>query len=148
MNKLLALLLLFSGWVTADILDDHEEEQRFEGPAVSEVELLEVKETSPYGSDRPFAAKIRNNTALYLDRVAIKCTVTNKRGHRLFKDLVFRTNPSFSIRIGFPPVTTPEMGIPPGETTEVGLYTEDNRWTRGDGEYLYDCHMHAVSGRK
>ncbi len=148
MKRYIAFLFILPGYVAADFQGEHGDESRFVGPTKSQVELIEVKETSPYGSDNPLAAKIKNNSDLYLDRVAIKCTITDQRGYRLFKSLVFRSKPIFSIRIAFPPISIPEAGIPPGTIAEVGLYTKDNRWTRGDGDYQYDCHMYGVSGRK
>jgi hypothetical protein len=30
---------------------------------------------------------------------------------------------------------------------EIGLYTKDNRWMRGEGRYRYDCDIAAVAGR-
>ncbi len=53
----------------------------------------------------------------------------------------------FSIRLALPPISTPEQGIPPGAVVEVGLYTIDNRWIRGEGSYRYNCHISSVSGR-
>ena len=148
MKNYLALLLLLPGWVAADFLDEDAEWNEPRGPAKSEIQLVEVKETSPYGSERPLSVKVKNNSDVYLDRVAIECTITDRRGFRVFKDLVFKSGPIFSVRIALPPVRTPEIGIPPGRVTEVGLYTDDHRWTRGDGAYRYDCEIYGVGGRE
>ena len=65
----------------------------------------------------------------------------------MFKRIVFKSKPIFSIYLALPPVRTPEMGIPPGAVAEVGLYTDDNRWSRGEGQYRYDCQLYGVAGR-
>lgn len=147
MKRLFALLLLPIG-VSAGVMPDHEHDNGFVGPSVADVELLNVGETAPYGSTNPLAAKIRNNSASYLDRIAIKCTIVDAAGNRTFRRLIFKSAPLFSIDMALPPITTPEMGIPPGAETEVALYTDDDRWQRGFGDYSYDCEMYGVSGRK
>ena len=149
MKTCLALLLLLPGCGVADYLAaDDAGDTRFVGPSNAEVELLAVRETSPYASSHPLSARIRNHSGLYLDRLAIACSLTDPRGFRVFKRLIFKSQPLFSVRIGFPPVSTPEMGIPPGAEAVVGLYTDDNRWTRGHGDYRYDCQVYGVSGRE
>jgi hypothetical protein len=118
------------------------------GPTMEEIEILEVTETPPVDSSHPLMVKVVNHSAYYLDRVAIECNITNQKGFRVFKDMVFKSAPVFSLKIAFPPVKTPEMGIPPGATADIGLYTTDNRWTRGFGEYSYDCHIYGVGGNE
>ena len=67
------------------------------GPELGDVALTEVKETSPYGSEHPLAATIKNNSEYYLDRVAIECNITDDRNVRVFKDIVFQSNPTFGL---------------------------------------------------
>ncbi len=149
MKKYLLILMLLPACGLTDYLEYEEgNDHEYVGPTVEEIELLGVSETSPSGSAQPLSARVRNNADAYLDRLAIQCTVTDQRGFRVFKDIVFRSGPLFSIRIAWPPISTPELGIPPGAVTEVGLYTKDNRWTRGHGDYRYDCRVHGVSGRE
>jgi len=148
-KKYLLLLILLPACGLADYLgveegDDHE----YVGPTVGEIELLGVSETSPSGSAQPLSARVRNNAEAYLDRLAIKCTITDQRGFRVFKNIVFRSGPLLSVRIALPPISTPELGIPPGAVADIGLYTKDNRWTRGHGDYRYDCRVYGVSGRE
>jgi hypothetical protein len=143
MKKPILLLALFTPAALAQFPDEDLQEKRYVGPTESEVELLSVRETSPFGSKRPLVAEVRNNSDYYLDRVAIQCTLTDERGFRAFKDIVFKSSPLVSFKIEFPPITTQEMGIPPGEVAEVGLYTTDNRWTRGHGKYTYDCRLYG-----
>jgi len=147
MKNHLALLLLLPACAAADFLNEEDDGYEYRGPTKSEIELIEVQETSPYGSEGPLSVQVKNNSDFFLDRVAIQCTISDQRGFRVFKDMVFRSGPIFSVRIDFPPFWTPEMGIPPGAVSEVGLYTDDNRWTRGNGAYRYDCQMYGVSGR-
>ena len=148
MTRTALALVLIAPPVLAQFPDEVAEEGRYVGPTEGDIELLAVRETSPYGSKRPLVAEIKNNSHYYLDRLAIQCTITNDRGFRLFKDLVFKSSPIFSVNIGFPPIKTPEMGIPPGSVAEVGLYTTDNRWTRGHGAYVYDCRVYGVGGQE
>lgn len=151
MNKYLLLLtlMLLPAYGLADYIGVEDgDEHEYVGPTVDDIELLAVTETSPSGSAQPLSARIRNNAEYYLDRVSIKCTITDERGFRVFKGMVFRSGPLFSLRIAWPPISTPELGIPPGAVTEVGLYTKDNRWTRGHGDYRYDCRIYGVSGRE
>lgn len=147
MKAPLALLLFFPAWAAADLLDDDVEGYRVQGPTMSQIELLGVQETSPYGSDRPLSVKVKNRSEFYLDRVAIQCTVTDQQGFRAFKDIVFKSKPMLTIRLYVPPIRTPEMGIPPGAVADVGLYTDDTRWSRSDGAYHYDCRLYGVGGR-
>ena len=140
------LWLLLPACVSAGSLGPGPEEDTYRGPTREAIELLAVKETSPYGSDEPFSARIRNGSEYYLDRLAIRCTVTDDRGFRILKSVVFRSDPMLSLHIAIPPIRTPELGIPPGAVATVGLYTDDNRWTRGHGEYRYDCRVHDVDG--
>jgi len=147
MKFAIVLILLLPAWCLADVLDDDYDEGGYQGPEKSQIELIEVKETSPYGSSNPFKAKIKNNSQFYLDRLSLSCTVTDQRGHRVFKELIFKSKPIMSVRFGFPPIKTPEAGIPPGATAEMELYTDDNRWTRGNGAYKYDCRIYGVSGQ-
>jgi hypothetical protein len=142
------MLSLIATPVFSQFPDEAAEQGRYVGPVKADIELLAVRETSPFGSRRPLVAEIKNNSEYYLDRLAIQCTITDDRGFRLFRDLVFKSSPSFSVHIEFPPIKTPEMGVPPGAATEVGLYTTDNRWTRGHGAYVYDCDVYGVAGRK
>lgn len=148
MKRYCAIMMLFSGLAIADYPDVEPDSSQYVGPHPKDVELISVEETSPYGSDRPLSITIRNHSELYLDRVSIKCTITDARGHRAFKKVVFKSNPILSPRIAFPPISTPELGIPPGARAEVGLYTDDNRWFRGHGDYRYDCQIYGVSGRE
>lgn len=148
MKKILLTTLLLPALASAEFLDDDLHNAEYKSPEKEQVELLEVRETSPYGSDNPLSVTIRNNSELYLDRVAIVCTITDQRGYRVFKDIGFQSKPSFSIRIDFPPVSTPELGIPPGAQAKVGLYTDDNRWTRGQGKYRYECEIDDVDGQE
>ena len=148
MKNYLAILMLFSAYAMADYPDVEPDDTQYVGPDPKDVELIAVKESSPYGSDRPLVATIKNNSALYLDRVSIRCTITDARGHRVFKKIVFKSNPMFSVKIEFPPISTPELGIPPGAVTEVGLYSDDNRWFRANGDYRYDCQIYGVSGQE
>jgi len=147
MKIVLALLLSLPGWVAADLLDDDVGGYRAEGPTKSQIELLAVQETSPYGSERPLSVTVKNHSEFYLDRVAIQCTITDQRGFRVFKDIVFKSKPMLTVRLYMPPIRTPQLGIPPGAVAEVGLYTNDTRWSRGDGAYRYDCQLYGVSGR-
>jgi hypothetical protein len=148
MKRYLTLLLLWPALVNADYFNVEGGGDGFVGPALDEIELISIEETSVYGSERPLSVKVRNNSDLYLDRVAIECTITDWRGHRAFKDIVFKSKPIFSIDFAIWPIKTPEMGIPPGATADVGLYTDDNRWMRGRGSYKYDCDIHGVAGRE
>jgi hypothetical protein len=143
------LALIFAALAPAVALAQppHDEpEGRYIGPVKEDVEILEVTETPPVGSSHSLQVKVKNNSKYYLDRVAIQCNVTNKQGFRVFKDMVFKSAPTFSIKIAFPPITTPEIGIPSGAVADIGLYTTDNRWFRGFGEYSYDCWMYGVAG--
>lgn len=146
MKRLVMLLILITPPVLARHPDEIQDE-RYVGPEQKEIELLGVRETTPYGSDRPLVAKVKNNSKYYLDRVAVECTITDERGFRIFKDIVFKSSPVFSIKSQWPPITSQELGIPPGATTEVGMYSEDTRWSRGFGKYTYDCHMYGVAGK-
>ena len=148
MKRYCAILMLASGLAMAEYPDVEPDDTEYVGPDPKDVALLSVKETSPYGSDRPLSARIKNNSDLYLDRVSIKCTITDARGYRKFKKIVFKTKPMLSVKFAFPPIVTPEMGIPPGAEAEIGLYTDDNRWIRGNGDYQYDCQVYGVSGRE
>lgn len=148
MKRSLLFLALASPAAFAQFPHDDEEEHQYVSPTKSEIELLEVRETSPYGSKHPLAAKVRNDSQQYLDRVAIECNITDQRGFRVFKDIVFKSSPLFSVTIAFPPVTTQASGIPPGAVADVELYTDDNRWTRGDGQYNYDCSLYGVGGKR
>lgn len=116
-------------------------------PTEDEIQLLEVFESAPVGTDGPMTARIRNNSDYHLDRLSIRCTVTDREGRRVMRKVVFKSDPIVNIAFAFPPITTPELGIPPGAETRVELYTSDNRWTRGHGEYRYDCEVYGVSGR-
>ena len=147
MKRSLLILALATPAAFAQFPDEDLQENRYVSPTKNEIELLSVRETSPYGSKRPLEAKVRNNSRQYLDRVVIQCTITDKRGFRVFNDIVFKSSPLFSVKIQFPPITTQEIGIPPGSVAAVGLYTTDNRWTRGHGEYTYDCHLYGVGGQ-
>ena len=147
MKKILPLLMLLPGWAGADYLAVEESgDKEFIGPTTEEIELLSIAETPLYGSDRSIAVKVRNNSQVYLERVAVKCDITDAKGFRLFKGMVFKSDPLFSIRLKFPPISTAERGIPPGAEAEVGVYTDDNRWTRGNGAYNYHCKMYGVGG--
>jgi hypothetical protein len=147
--KRLAIILILA---TTAVLADEEnvmEPRRYVGPEQSDVQLLAVKETPPYGSDRPLEAKVTNNSKYYLDRVAIECNIFDDTGRRIFKDIVFKTSPTFTVKSGtlLPYFESQHMGIPPGATTEVGLYSDDTRWSRGFGKYKYDCHIYGVAGQ-
>ncbi len=133
--------------VVADVLDE-DDDYRTEGPSKDQVELLDVQENPPYGSDNPLQVKIANKSPYYLDRIAIRCTIYDKYGSRLFKNIIFQSQPRMSLDFSFPFVKTPEMGIPPGAIALVDLYTEDNRWMRGNGKYVYKCEIYGVSGSK
>lgn len=145
-NYLLALMLL-QGLAHADYFAVESGGDEYHGPTTDEVELVAVSETTPYGSDNPFAATVTNGSEFYLDRVAVLCDVTDLRGHRVFKGIQFKSGPAFSVRISFPWIRTPEKGIPPGATTDIGLYSDDIRWFRGHGNYRYSCRINGVSGR-
>ena len=147
MKKYLLALMLTQGPVHADYFAVESGGDEYHGPTTDEVELVAVRETTPYGSDNPFAVTVTNHSEFYLDRVALLCDVTDLRGHRVFKGIRFKSGPAFTIRISFPWIRTPEKGIPPGATTEIGLYSDDNRWFRGHGDYLYDCRINGVGGR-
>ena len=139
-------LILVCPSVWADLSSYESEDTGYVGPARADVELLEVYESRLSGAKAPLTVRIKNHSDYYVDRIAVDCEVTDTRGFRVFESLVFKSAPSFSIRLQFPPITTPEMGIPPGAAAEVELYTSDNRWTRGHGEYTYDCETYGVSG--
>jgi hypothetical protein len=142
------ILLLMSGFASADHLSvEGDQGADYEGPERQEIEIISVTETPPVGSDHPLAVKVRNNSSSYLDRVAIECTITDDRGHRVFEKITFRSAPLFSVGIEWPPILIAEMGIPPGAEAEIGLYTDNKRWMRGEGAYRYDCHMDSVGGR-
>ena len=128
MKSYLILLMLLPTWGIADYaaVEDGGDDA-FVGPTKDEIELIEVHETSPYGSSHPLSARIRNNASAYLDRPAIGSTESDDRGSRVFKDIVFKSAPAFSIRLALPPIGIPEPGIPPGALAAVGLYTKDNR---------------------
>jgi hypothetical protein len=146
MRRLAILLTL----TTSSVLAQHPDEmmeRKYVGPEQKDIELIEVRETPPYGSDRPLVAKVSNNSKYYLDRVAIQCNITDERGFRIYKDIVFKSSPVFSIKSQWPPITSQELGIPPGTVTDVGLYSTDTRWSRGFGKYKYDCHMYGVAGQ-
>lgn len=147
MRNYLLVLLLLQGLAHAVSFDDESGEDQYQGPKMDEVELVAVSETAPYGSDNPFVATVTNGSEFYLDRVAVLCEVTDLRGHRVFKGIQFKSGPAFSVRMSFPWIRTPEKGIPPGATTDIGLYSDDNRWFRGHGNYLYSCRINGVSGR-
>lgn len=147
MKKYLIALMLMNGLAQADYLGVESDEHEYQGPKSEDVELVAVKEASPYGSENPLSVTVINRSDFYLDRVAVVCDVTNRLGHRVFKGIQFKSAPAFSIRISFPWIHTPERGIPPGAMTDIGLYSNDNRWFRGHGEYSYDCRINGVSGR-
>ena len=149
--KRLATLILTAALpltvMAGDVLDE-DDDYHTAGPSKDQIELLDVQETSPYGSDNPLQIKIANKSPYYLDRVAIRCTIYDKYGGRLFKNIIFQSQPRMSLDFSFPFVKTPEMGIPPGAIALVDLYTEDNRWMRGNGKYVYKCEIYGVSGSK
>jgi hypothetical protein len=149
MKSYLILLMLLPTWGIADYLAVEDGgDDAFVGPTKEAIELIAVNETPPYGSSHPLSARIRNNASAYLDRLSIDCTISDDRGFRVFKGIVFKSAPAFSIRLALPPISTPEQGIPPGAVAEVGLYTKDNRWIRGEGSYRYDCRIYSVGGRE
>jgi hypothetical protein len=147
MKPLLLTCLLVPLAAHADVLDPEMRDNDYHGPSSDDIELLSVKESAPVGTAAPFSAKIRNGSAYYLDRLSIACSVTDENGYRAFRKIVFRSAPIMSIDFDFPPITTPEIGVPPGAVTAIPLYTTDNRWTRGNGRYQYDCEVYGVSGR-
>lgn len=149
MKRILAVLMLLPGLAAAEYKSVQETQQNeYVGPTKDEVALLEVSETPPVGEDRPLSVKVKNNSQYYLDRVAVECDITDDKGYRAFKDIVFKSKPMFSVRMAWPPISTPEMGIPPGTVADIGVYTDDNRWMRGFGKFSYDCKMYGVSGRE
>jgi len=148
MKPLLLTCLLLPLAAQADVLNPEMQANEHHGPRNDDIELLSVRETAPVGTKAPFSAKIRNGSAYHLDRISIACTVTDDNGYRAFKKIIFRSAPIMTIDFAFPPVTTPELGVPPGAVTDIPLYTKDNRWTRADGRYTYDCEVHGVSGRE
>lgn len=147
MKRLAIALALVSSAALAEHPGD-QQENRYTSPTVDEVELLSVEETPPVESDRPLQVRVQNNSSYYLDRVAIECDITDAKGFRAFKDIVFKSSPVFSIKPQWPPITTQQIGIPPGATATVGLYTEDQRWTKGLGNYAYDCHVYGTGGQE
>jgi hypothetical protein len=142
----LALLLLLPGWAAADLLDDDAGGYRTEGPTMSQIELRKVQEASPYESEGPLSITVQNHSEYYLDRVAIECTITDRRGFRVFEDIVFKSGPLFTIGLYLPPIRRPAMGIPPGAVADIELYTDDTRWSRGQGAYQYECQLYGVGG--
>lgn len=124
---------------------DEDEDLQAKTSYKGQIELLEVRETSPYGSDNPLQIKVANKSTRYLDRISIQCTIYDKYGSRLFKDIVFQSQPKRSLDFSFPFIKTHGMGIPPGAIALVDLYTENNRWMRGNGKYIYDCVIKDVS---
>jgi hypothetical protein len=149
--KKLVITLMLAAPVALAVQDPDEMVQhQHKGPSQDEVELIEVREAPLYGADNPLVAKIKNKSAYYLDRVAIECEITDSRsGFRVFKDIVFKSNSTFTIKTKWPIIDTPELGIPPNAVTDVGLYTEDTHWSRGGaGKYRYNCSLYGVSGKE
>ncbi|GEM_PF-3859839 len=137
-SLLLSLALCATG-ALAGFPDEDLQNHQYTGPEKDDIQLLEVRETPPMGSQRPLVAKVTNHSKFFLDRLAIQCTLYDQQGYRLFKDLVFQSSPL----LGF---GNRKLGMPPGATGEVGLYTTDYRWTKGDGKYRYDCQVYGVRG--
>jgi hypothetical protein len=146
MRRLAIAALLTTTAAQADITEDQLEDDRFVGPTEDQVELLEVRESALVGASGPFTVKVRNHSEYYLDRVSVRCEVTDQRGFRVFEEIVFKSASLFAIRLQLPPITTPEMGIPPGAVAEIALDTSNRRWMRGYGQYRYDCEIYGVSG--
>ena len=142
MNKrLCAVLIIMSTNSHGYPPQSHDDSQPdYAGPRRDEIILHKVTETPRVNSEYPLSATIENRSRFYLDRLAIKCVLSDSRGYRVFKRIIFKSDTVLNtVFLG-----SGRLGIPAGRMVDVGLYTANNQWRPGD--YTYDCTVYQVSG--
>jgi len=139
--RLGTLLLIIATNSYGDALESPQDgSTNYVGPREDEVILQKVFESPRYNSSHPLSARIKNSSRFYLDRLAIECTLSDSKGIRLFRRIVFKSNTILNTAI----LGSDKLGIPPGATSDVGLYTTNNEWRPGD--HTYNCVIYGVNG--